>query len=109
MEPAHIFAPALDWDRPPPPERPNARLYLPGNECIVRSVVVPFEPPPVDPDAPPTTVPVDPEVPAVTTTLPPPVVITEVIPTGTTIPPDVLDRNAPLPSLPVTDSVGPCR
>ena len=106
MEPAHIFAPPLDWDRPPPPERPNARLFLPGNECQVRSVVVPVEAPPVDPDAPPTTVPADPDV---TTTLPAPVVITEVIPTGTTIPPDVLDPNAPLPSLPAGASLGRCR
>jgi penicillin-binding protein 1A len=103
MEPAHIFAPLLDWDRPAPPERPNARLYLPGNECIVRIVEVP--PPPIDPDAPTTTL--APEVAATTTTTLPPV-ITEVVPTGTTIPPDVLDPNAPLPSLPVTDTLGPC-
>ncbi|MFT5027555.1 MAG: membrane peptidoglycan carboxypeptidase, partial [Ilumatobacter sp.] len=35
MDPAHTFLPQLDWDAPPAPERPNARLFLPGNECIV--------------------------------------------------------------------------
>ncbi len=119
MEPAHVFSPPLDWDNPPA-ERPNVRLFLPGNECIVRSVVVPVEAPsddpdaspddpdasPDDPDAPPTATPAEP---AATTTLPPPVVVTEVIPTGTTIPPDLLDPNAPLPSLPVTETLGPCR
>jgi membrane peptidoglycan carboxypeptidase len=117
MEPAHIFSPPLDWENPPP-ERPNARLYLPGNECVVRTVVVPPAPldpdaapggpdaPPGGPDAPPTATPVEP---APTTTLPPPVVVTEVIPTGTTIPPDLLDPNAPMPSLPITETLGPCR
>ena len=55
MEPAHTFLPAVDWDRPAPPSRPNARLYLPGNECVLR--VVGTAPAPVDPEAPPTTVP----------------------------------------------------
>ncbi|HSL72839.1 MAG TPA: transglycosylase domain-containing protein [Ilumatobacteraceae bacterium] len=102
MEPAHVFSPVVDWDRPPPPERANARLYLPGNECLVRTVAV--VPPPVDPEAPTTTL--APEVAATTTV---PVVVTEVVPVGTTIPPDVLDPNAPLPFLPVTDTLGPCR
>ena len=121
MEPAHASLPVLDWDRPPPPERPNARLLLPGNECVViRAPVaaVPVDPnapvdpaAPVDPvaselveqNAPPTTV-----VPDATTPTTPPQVVT-VIPVGTTIPPDVLDPNVPLPSLPLSASVGPCR
>jgi membrane peptidoglycan carboxypeptidase len=37
MEPAHVFAPPLDWEFVPP-KRPNARLYLPGNECETRVV-----------------------------------------------------------------------
>jgi membrane peptidoglycan carboxypeptidase len=102
MEPAHALLARLDWDSPAPPSRPNARLFLPGNECIVE-----LAPPPtvvVDPNAPPTTPP-PPDV--TTTTLPP--VITKVIPTGTTIAPDNLDPLAPLPSLPLTANVGPCK
>ncbi len=101
MEPAHVGVPVLDWDRPPPPERPNARLVLPGNECIL--VFAPVVAVPVDPNAPPTTVAPDA---TTTTTLPP---IAEVIEVGTTIPADLLDPNAPLPSVPLTDNVGPCR
>jgi penicillin-binding protein 1A len=101
MEPAHAGVPAVDWDRPPPPKRPNARLYLPGNECI--QVPAPVAPAPVDPNAPPTTL--DPAAATTTTTLP----IARTVPVGTTIPPDVLDPKAPLPFLPLTDLVGPCR
>ena len=59
------------------------------------------------PDAPPpgTTVPV-PTTPVVTL---PPVPIFGPVPSGTTIPPDVLDPNAPLPSVPLAQIVGPCR
>ncbi len=58
MEPAHYGAPIEDWPAPPPPNRRAARLYLPGNECLGRSVAPPTvpegaEPPVVDPDAPP--------------------------------------------------------
>ena len=27
-----------DWERPGPQPRPPARLYLPGNECLFRTV-----------------------------------------------------------------------
>jgi penicillin-binding protein 1A len=100
MEPAHVALPVLDWDRPPPPERPNARLYLPGNECIL--VLAPVVEVPVDPNAPPTTLAPDA---TTTTTLPP---VAEVVQVGTTLPPDLLDPNAPMPSLPLTDNVGRC-
>ncbi|MGI9646408.1 MAG: hypothetical protein ACR2O6_13965, partial [Ilumatobacteraceae bacterium] len=33
MDPAHSLVPIEDWDAPPPPARPNARLVLPGAEC----------------------------------------------------------------------------
>jgi penicillin-binding protein 1A len=102
MEPAHAFLPVLDWDRPPPPKRANARLVLPGNECILK-YAPPVETVPVDPNAPTTTLAPDA---TTTTTLPP---VAEVIPVGTTIPPDVLDPNAPLPSVPITEIIGPCR
>jgi penicillin-binding protein 1A len=101
MEPAHAGVPVVDWDRPPPPKRANARLYLPGSECI--QVPAPVVAAPVDPNAPPTTV--DPAAPTTTTTIP----IARTVPVGTTIPPDVLDPKAPLPFLPLTDLVGPCR
>jgi penicillin-binding protein 1A len=123
-----------DWDRPAAPRRPPARLYLPGNECLFE--VVGFEPvttlPPEAPAAPaapegfrsprtpdttdpppPTTPPATPPpttspVPTTTTTTLPPVPIFGQVESGTTIPPDVLDPDAPLPSVPVEQVVGPC-
>ncbi len=123
-----------DWDRPEPPSRGPARLYLPGNECLYE--IIGYEqrtPPPSDttsdePDAPegfrsaaapPTT---DPEPPdeqtpppgtaptetVAETTLPPRPIFGEVE-SGTTIPPDVLDPNAPLPSVPAGQLVQSCR
>ena len=106
MEPAHAFVPVVDWDRPPPPKRPNARLFLPGSDCELR--IVGTAPAPVDPDAPPTTVPANPDG-SPGETVPPAVVnITRSVAVGTTIPPDNLDPLAPLPSLPVTARLGPC-
>ncbi|MCB0967316.1 MAG: transglycosylase domain-containing protein [Ilumatobacter sp.] len=137
-----------DWDRPGPPARGPARLYLPGNECVYEIVgyepvappptEVPVEvppavegfrrpqaPPPTDPPAPPpattTTLPAPPPVttttlpseptpstePTTTTTLPPRPIYGQVE-SGTTIPPDVLDPNAPLPSVPLDRVVSPC-
>jgi penicillin-binding protein 1A len=107
MEPAHAFLPAIDWERPAPPSRPNARLYLPGNECVLQ--VVGSAPAPVDPNAPTTTVP--PTVPGaepVETVPPETVPVYAAVQVGTTIPPDNLDPLAPLPSLPTTDQVGSC-
>lgn len=110
MEPAHAFAPVLDWDRPPPPERPNARIYLPGVECVQRlagyipgatvettPTTLPegAEPPPEDAE------------PAPVQTLPPTPVYRSVQ-VGTTIAPDNLDPKAPLPLLPLTETVGAC-
>jgi membrane peptidoglycan carboxypeptidase len=109
MQPAHALLPFADWDRPAPPERPNARLYLPGNECAVR--VVGSAPAPVDPDAPPTTEPPpDPDGTPVETveTVPATVPVLAAVQVGTTIPPDNLDPLAPLPSLPITDQLGSC-
>lgn len=130
-----------DWDRPGPPPRGPARLYLPGNECVFE--IVGFEPPPTVPpeEAPPaegtapqgfrlptatpttepapepepepspetttppgTTIPVE----TTTTTTVPPVPIYAPVESGTTIPPDVLDPNAPLPSVPLEQVVRPC-
>ena len=107
MQPAHTFIPFADWERPAPPKRPNARLYLPGNECALRAVGT--APAPVDPEAPPTTVPPpNPDGTPAETVPPATVPVYESVQVGTTIPPDNLDPLAPLPSLPVTDTVGPC-
>lgn len=120
MEPAHAFLPIEDWDDPPPPERANARLVLPGNEC--EKVVVgqtggePVEQDPAAEEAPPVAAdgfqteppPEEPpaeEVPVETTPI---VLITENVQLGTTIPPDNLDPNHPLPSVAIGRVVSPC-
>lgn len=107
MDPAHAFLPLLDWDAPPSPERPNARLFLPGNECVLQ--VVGFEEviPEIDPNAPPTVAPL-PDAPPVETVPPETILIVESIEVGTTIPPDVLDPNSPLPTIEATADIGPC-
>jgi len=115
-----------DWDRPESQPRGPARLYLPGNECLFEIVGYEQQTPPPAPEpgetpapegfrspsappegtAPPTgTVP--PET-TPTTTLPPKPIFGQVD-GGTTIPPDVLDPNAPLPSAPAGQLVRPCR
>ncbi len=120
-----------DWDRPPPPARGPARLYLPGNECLyeiigyeVPATVAPDEsappepegfrapgaPPATDPPAPPPgTQPPETTPETTPTTTVPPRPIFGQVESGTTIPPDVLDPNAPLPSAPVGQLVQPCR
>jgi penicillin-binding protein 1A len=109
MDPAHTSEPLLDWDRPQPPQRANARLVLPGNECAGR--IVGYEPGEpieveIDPEAPPTTlVPGAPEVPPETTPGRP---IVEPVDVGTTIAPDNLDPNAPLPTVEFDVTVGQC-
>ena len=114
MTPAHQSLPPIDWDPPPPDERPDARLVLPGNECMLRQVgtrpgglaptTVPAE------GAPPTTVAAAPGQP-VTSAPPatlPPIPVFERVQLGTTIPPDVLDPNAGLPLVKISDNVGRC-
>ena len=125
-----------DWDAPEPPARGPARLYLPGNECLYEIIgyevpeTVPPEvstpapegfrspaappdtaPPETDPPEtdPPGTDPPDSTVETTTTTTQPPTPIFGQVDSGTTIPPDVLDPNAPLPSAPVDQLVQPCR
>lgn len=112
MEPAEAGLPIVDWERPPPPTRPNSRLYLPGNECVLK-VVGSREIPPTPTNPPVTVAPADPEAPPAETVpeaVAPPVTVPVYasVQVGTTIPPDVLDPLAPLPMLPLTDTVGPC-
>ncbi|NND74207.1 MAG: hypothetical protein HKN44_04295 [Ilumatobacter sp.] len=117
MEPAHVFQPQREWDAPPSPQRPNARLFLPGNECVLQVVgFVPGGTVPPDPSA--TIAPVPPPAPGElppppAETLPPqtlpPVPIFDAVEVGTTIPPDILDPNAPLPTIANSGVIGPCR
>ncbi len=113
-----------DWAVPPPPARGPARLYLPGTECLFevvgyeeRRAPTPAsapEPPPeeaapegfarprtaapaTDPPSEPTTPPDDTQPQAPRATLPSRPIFGRVE-SGTTIPPDVVDPNAPLPS-----------
>jgi penicillin-binding protein 1A len=161
MDAALEGLPHSDWEAPPLPARPPARLYLPGNECLYRSVTsgggvvgtvpgrrgpngfrrpeqTPPGQPPVLPEAPPPTTVAPPAAsptapPAPTTAAPPaagpaapaapaapsrpaagtpitsPVVTRRVvIDSGTTVPPDVLDPRAPIPSAPAGASVTSC-
>ena len=126
-----------DWDRPGPQPRSPARLYLPGTECLYQIVgyevaTTVAEEAPDAPDSPegfrravaatPTTdPPTDPEVatppgttvpdttPTTTVVTLPPKPIFGQVESGTTIPPDVLDPSAPMPSVPLSQVVGPCR
>ena len=88
--------PLQDWPAPPPPARPPLRLYLPGVECLAKLVsgsvavatttttIAPAEPPP------------DGSVPVVAPRAP---VVYRTIPTGTTIPRDIVDPLAPMPTI----------
>lgn len=137
MDAALAAEPMVDWEPPPPDARRPARLYLPGNECLARSVtsggdvigVVPAAPVvPAGPagfaspqaPAPPAPAPPDPAPPAPPTETvpagPPPGTpitsprVTRLVPieSGTTVPPDVLDPRAPLPSTPLSSTVIRC-
>ncbi len=117
MDRAHAQLPAQDWPAPPPPARPNARLVLPGSDCAVQVVgyeTIPGQPIPTE--APPETTaprgtaePAEPDEPAPVQTTPAVTVpIVESVDVGTTIPPDVLDPKAPLPSVVASAQVGRC-
>ena len=103
MEPALAPLPVEDWGAPPPSDRKPVRLYLPGNECLAKLVSgqLPGGPttttttiaPPENPDE---TVP-PPE--------PPPKPVLKAIPSDTTIPPDVLDPRAPVPTVPISGTI----
>ncbi len=115
MEAASQTEGAADWEAPPAPAREPYRLFLPGNECVyvitgytggqpVGAPAVPGQPSGfANPAAPPPTAPPAtpaPPAPPVQTTPVQPVYGT--VPAGTTIPPDNLDPNAPLPMYPVS-------
>lgn len=122
MDAAHVGLPVEDWLPPPPDPRPDARLYLPGNECLaqVSSGPAPTSEVPVEPEvaersapqqAPPTltvaptptlTVPGGPgEPPATEPTAPPTTVVVVPVDPGTTIPQGVVDPLWPLNTTPI--------
>ena len=126
MDPAHAFLPVQDWEAPPPPARPDARLVLPGVECVLEIVgyeaaPVPEEPEapveepagfraPAQPDPPPPEPPPaegepPPEEPVETA---PPVPIYARVQVGTTIDPAIVDPTHPLPTISAGRAVGPC-
>ena len=137
MDPALAGLPPSDWEAPPPPARPAARLYLPGNECLAQAVITggdvlgtvppaapvapapPARPgslrpssrrtagaarPPTAPARRPTTTPCR-RAHAITAPR-----VTRLVPveSGTTVPPDVLDPRAPIPSTPLSSTVIRC-
>ena len=106
MEPAHAGLPAIDWSPAPVAVRDPVRLYLPGNECV--GVIVGFEQPNIptriDPD---TGVEVPIDVVLDDEALQPQPIY-EQITTDTTVPSDVTDPNAGLPSAPLDAYVGSC-
>ncbi|HAP75640.1 MAG TPA: hypothetical protein DCR14_06105 [Acidimicrobiaceae bacterium] len=98
IEGAHAGLPVEDWPAPPPPTRRSARIYVPGEECLARLVsgtlpgastttTVATTPPSTNPGDPPPPV----------TTAPRAVVVQ--VPPGTTVPLEVLDPRAPVPSV----------
>jgi membrane peptidoglycan carboxypeptidase len=127
MNPAHAFLPFEDWEAPPGPARPNARLILPGAECVLEIVGYqepapveeeePVPPPPpaepsgfrarAQPEPPVEPAPVEPapEEPVETA---PPVPIYAPVQVGTTIDPAIVDPTHPLPTIPAGQAVGSC-
>ena len=111
MEAAHTNLPVLDWPPPAAPSRPAARIYVPGEECLARLVsgTLPYIGPPTtvaatSSTAPTTTLPGD-TTPPVTTA---PVAVLQAVDPGTTVPLNVLDPRAPMPSVDLKTFVYPC-
>ena len=106
MEPAHAGLPVVDWSPAPVAVREPVRLYLPGNECV--GVIVGFEQPNIptriDPDTG-AEVPIDV---VIDDEALQPQPIYEQITTDTTVPIEVTDPNAGLPSAPLDAYVGSC-
>lgn len=110
--PALFGQPVQDWVAAPPASRPSARLYLPGEECAYRVVsgVLPTPGATTTTSPPTTAAPVDPSAPVSESTAPTTVapVVIQLVPGATTIPPDVLDPFAPLPSVDPKTAVLSC-
>ncbi len=103
MVPAANTVPVEDWPAAPEPARTAKRLYLPGNECLAKYISGArpgSTPATTTPSAEPTVPATDPAtgqpVPAAPPVTAAPLVIQQ-LPSGTTVPPDVLDPRAPVP------------
>ena len=130
MQPAHQFMTISDWEAPPAPIRPPARLYLAQTDCLSYvsgygpaptapaqpagfAQLGPQQPPPSPPPgteppaAPPGTEPPAAPPAAPPATAPPQPVYSR-IDGGTTIPQDVIDANWPLTTAPTEYRVTPC-
>ncbi|MFK8024037.1 MAG: transglycosylase domain-containing protein [Ilumatobacter sp.] len=115
MDEAHAGLPFEDWDAPAPAERANARLVLPGNECGFTVIgqeggePVETEPPAVEPPGDPLqTEGEEPPAPEETVETTPIVLITVLDDLGTTIAPEILDPNHPLPSVELDRDITSC-
>jgi penicillin-binding protein 1A len=122
QQPAIADLAVEDWYPPPASVRRAARLFLPGEECVFEIVrgefIIPgastttttstIAPPAptLDPNDPDATLPPEPG-PTTPTTVQP--VVLQLLPAATTIPPEILDPRAPLPSVPVKQPVVACR
>ena len=91
------------WKALVTPQRPLARLYLPGVECVAQVIsgVPPAPSTTLAPGKTTTTLPADQTVP---TTVPGPVVVS-VLPTATTIDPTEKNPYAPVPSVPIVGHI----
>ena len=91
------------WKALVTPQRPLARLYLPGVECVAQVIsgVPPAPSTTLAPGKTTTTLPADQTVP---TTVPGPVVVS-VLPTATTIDPSEKNPYAPVPSVPIVGHI----
>lgn len=128
MEPALYGLAVEDWPAPPEPTRPAVRLYLPGEECLYRAavrvtpapgsepetvtvpVIAGFAPPdPGPPGEPPGQAPTTvAEAPAEAPPSTSPPIVYQPLPSDTTIPPEVLDPRAPLPTIDLRTLVRRC-
>jgi membrane peptidoglycan carboxypeptidase len=110
MEQALTPLPLEDWPVAPELTRKAVRLYLPGNECLAKLVSGELPTPGATTTSTTSTLP---PAPAPDGSAPPdteaPKPILREIPSETTLPPDVLDPKAPIPTIPIGGTiVYPC-
>ena len=109
MEQAHANLPVLDWPDPPTNPRKFRRIYVPGEECLAELISGYLPGITIDPERPTTTsttppatpptvvgdaTPIDSTPPATISARP----VVEILRDETTVPADVLDPHAPVPS-----------
>jgi penicillin-binding protein 1A len=104
MEPALTPLPLEDWPAAPELTRKAVRLYLPGNECLAKLVSGDLPVPGTTTTSTTSTLPPAPDGSAPPVTEAPKPVL-KVIPSETTVPPDVLDPKAPIPTIPIAGTI----